>query len=316
MAYSLPIIDLEINALHDESWGHRVGDALKKAFTEDGFLYLVNHGISESAFEEVRRVSLDFFTSPAELKQSVATSKIHRGYHALGGALMEGAAKPDQKEFFQLGLDLPDSDIDVLAGKPLRGANQWPAGKEEFRSVMEAYFKAIAQVGEILLRAVAWSLGIKPSFFAEKYTKPLQRTQAIYYPANNFDSSEEAFGVAPHSDYGCITLLYQDDVGGLQVLNRKNEWIDASPIPGSLVVNVGDLLERWSNGRFVSTKHAVKNLSGKERISVATFYDPSYNANVSPIDLGIPPEDSKFEPILAGDHIQGRINRSFGYTKQ
>lgn len=316
MTSALPIIDLEADATHDEQWGKRVGDAIQAAFTNDGFLYLVNHGISKETFAAVREASLSFFTLPKEQKLSVATSKIHRGYHALGGALMDGATKPDQKEFFQLGLDLPDNDPDVVAGQPLRGANQWPTDLPQFKAVMEDYYKQIGQVGDTLLTAVAWSLGISPDFFSDKYRKPLQRTQTIYYPAADFDKSEDAFGVAPHSDYGCITLLYQDHVGGLLVLNRQGDWIEAPPIEGALVVNVGDLLERWSNGQFVSTKHAVKNHSGKERVSVATFYDPSFDAVVSPLDLGVSAADCQFEPILAGEHIQGRINRSFDYTKE
>ncbi len=313
--YQLPIVSLEIDQIQDEVWGKSVGDAIFKAFTEDGFLYLVNHGISESLFSDLRRVSLDFFHQPEAVKQSVGTSRIHRGYHALGGALMEGAKKPDQKAFFQMGLDLPESDPDVMAGQPLRGPNQWPVTLPEFQQVMERYYAEIGKVGATLLKAVAYSLGIASDFFASKYNKPLQRTQTIFYPASITDTSDDAFGVAPHSDYGCITLLYQDHVGGLQVLNKKGEWIGAPPMPGALVVNVGDLLERWSNGRFVSTKHAVRNLSGQERVSVATFYDPSYNALVSPLDLGIEETECQFEPILAGDHIQGRINRSFDYTK-
>ena len=272
MTSALPIIDLEVDAIQDSAWGERVGGAISRAFTQDGFLYLINHGISDETFSAVRAASLSFFSLPASEKQKVATSKIHRGYHSMGDARMEGAAMPDRKAFFQLGLDLPETDPDVIAGQPLRGPNQWPEPLPHFRVVMEDYYRQIGQVGETLLKAVAWSLGINPDFFRDKYHKPLQRTQTIYYPASQ-SNREGEFGVAPHSDYGCITLLYQDGVGGLQVLNRQDEWIQAPPVSGALVVNVGDLLFKSAGFLFAaSVLEKVLRLLHKRFIFSAVSY--------------------------------------------
>jgi isopenicillin N synthase-like dioxygenase len=230
---------------------------------------------------------------------------------------MYEATKPDFKEFFSMGLELPEDDPCVLAGEALRGPNQWPAFMPEMRVALDAYYAQIGRAGADLLKAVAVGLGIEPDFFAPKYGKPLQRTQMVYYPPHPPMAENDQFGVAPHTDYGCITLLYQDNSGGLQVRElSSNSWIDATPIEGSLVVNVGDLLARWSNDRFRSTLHRVINKSGHERYSIATFYDPTYSAVVDPCDLGIEASASLYPPVAAGDYILKRIDDSMAYRKK
>ncbi|WP_223488940.1 isopenicillin N synthase family dioxygenase [Pseudomonas sp. A-RE-19] len=217
---------------------------------------------------------------------NIISSTQSRLSHALGGATMYEATKPDHKEFFSIGLELAEDDPSVLAGADL-------------------------------LRVVAAGLGIDEDFFTDKYTKPFQRTQMVYYPPQPPQAEADQFGVAPHTDYGCITLLYQDNSGGLQVRELgSNRWIDATPIPGSLVVNVGDLLARWSNDRFRSTLHRVINASGHERYSIATFFDPTYGAMVDPCELGIDSALSLYPPVAAGDYILKRIDDSMAYRKK
>ena len=166
-----------------------------------------------------------------------------------------------------------------------------------------------------MLEAVAVGLGIDPSFFAAKYQKRMQRTQAVFYPPQPAELGDDQFGVAPHTDYGCITLLWQDDNGGLEVQSLNGDWIQAPPIEGSFVINVGDLLGRWSNDRFASTPHRVINTSGRKRLSIATFYDPDYGAVVDPRDLGLGGAEPRYQPVAAGDYILGRINDSFKYRQ-
>jgi isopenicillin N synthase-like dioxygenase len=229
---------------------------------------------------------------------------------------MYEATKPDYKEFFSIGLELPEDDPCVLAGEALRGPNQWPGFMPELKVALDRYYREIGKTGADLLRAVAVGLGIEKDFFADKYIKPLQRTQMVYYPPPSMAEADQ-FGVAPHTDYGCITLLYQDNCGGLKVRELETQrWIDATPIEGSLVVNVGDLLARWSNDRFRSTLHRVINTSGNERYSIATFFDPTYSAIVDPCFLGIDPATSLYPPVAAGDYILKRIDDSMSYRKQ
>ncbi len=307
----IPVVDIGCLRNSDSEGLGVVAAQINAALTEVGFMYVTNHGIDQRVFDDAIETARAFFHLPEEQKTKSAINKNNRGYNGLGRALMDGAEHPDDKEFFQIGLDLPKDDPDVLAGQPLRGPNVWPEGQEVFRSALTKYYDEIGRVGGIVLRGVAVSLGLPPAFFTSRYAKPLQRTQVIYYPARTPVADPNHFGVAPHSDYGCMTLLYQDQVGGLYVLNKEEEWIAAPPIEGSLVLNVGDLLERWSNNRFVSTKHMVRNRSGQERMSIATFYDPDYSALVDPSELGLDRgEEALFDPVLAGDHIVGRIWRS------
>lgn len=304
----LPVIDLaSARAGNLEATGR----AINAAFSQSGFCYVRNHGIPESLLDRIHREALDFFHAPMEEKLLCKPHQAVRGFNALNRTTMYGAANPDYKEFFQIGLDLPEDHPLVLAGQPLRGPNLWPEGRPGFRTAMEAYFEAVGVCGQVLLRAVACSLGISPDFFVTRYARPLQRSQAIWYPPHPPEREADQFGVAPHTDYGCITLLWQDDTGGLDVQGPDGAWIPAPPIPGTLVINIGDLLCRWSNQRYVSNMHRVTNRSGRERVSFATFYDPDYDARIDPHDLNLPSgTDALYLPVSAGDYIMGRIRDS------
>lgn len=313
----LPVIDMGGARTGDPAALERVAAQIREACTTVGFFYMANHGVPEATIAEAVAEAKGFFHQPLEQKRQVAINKRHRGFNALGDALMYEATKPDYKEFYTMGLELPEDDPDVLAGEPLRGPNNWPEDRPGLRRAMTAYYDAMGACGADLLRCVAVSLGAAPDFFAGSYRKRLQRTQIIYYPPHPPQADADQFGLAPHTDFGCITLLWQDDNGGLEVLERQSKtWIAATPIPGTLVVNVADLLQRWTNDRYTSTPHRVLNKSGRERFSIATFYDPDFKAVVDPRRLGIDGAQCKYEPITAGAHILGRIERSFGYRKQ
>ena len=290
-----------------------VAAQIRAACTGPGFFYLRGHGVEPAIIEAAVDAARRFFHLPPEVKARTRANLLHRGWHAAGGAVMEGATKPDLKEFYSIGLDLASNHPAVLAGEKLRGPNQWPAEVPELRPAMEAYYAAMMATGQRLLRAVALGLDLPESFFAPHYRLPLQRTQAIFYPPQPPDDAE-GFGVAPHTDFGCITLLWQDDSGGLEVRERSTgEWIPAPPLPGTLVVNVGDLLGRWSNDRFASTPHRVVNRSGHERMSIATFHDPDFAAVIDPHALGA--KEPRYEPTTAGAHILGRFAQAFAYRK-
>lgn len=314
---SLPIVDMSGVRAGDAAALQRAATQIRAACTTVGFFYISNHGLPDHVIAAAVREAQGFFRQPVERKREVAINKRHRGFNALGDALMYEATKPDYKEFYTMGLDLPEDDPDVVAGEPLRGPNNWPADRPGLRTAMTAYYDAVGLCGADLLKCVAVSLEAAPDFFADKYRKRLQRTQVIYYPPHPAGAAADQFGLAPHTDFGCITLLWQDDNGGLEVLERQSrQWIAATPIPGTLVVNVADLLQRWTNDRYASTPHRVLNKSGRERFSIATFYDPDFKAVVDPRQLGVPQAQCKHEPTTAGAHILGRIERSFGYRKK
>ena len=313
----IPIVDFAGVRSGDADALARAGREIHQACTTIVFFYNANHGVPQTVIDAAEQAARTFFAFPAETKRRVAVNQRHRGFHALGGATMYQAKHPDYKEFFSIGLELPEDDPDVRAGQALRGPNNWPDFMPSLQTDLYAYYKEIGACGADLLKAVAFGLGIDPGFFAPRYAKPMQRTQMVYYPPQPPQLDADQYGVAPHTDYGCITLLWQDQVGGLQVREIANgTWVDAPPMPGTFVVNVGDLLARWTNDRFRSTLHHVVNKSGRERYSIATFFDPTYTATIDPRELGTPQADSKYPPVAAGDYILGRINDSMSYRKK
>ncbi|MDF1719546.1 MAG: 2-oxoglutarate and iron-dependent oxygenase domain-containing protein [Minwuia sp.] len=308
----IPVIDLGPLAAED---GGGVPARIAQAMQRSGFFYITNHGVDVQVIAHAADMALAFFRLPPDEKRKVAVTKHHRGFNALGDARMYKAKRPDHKEFFQIGLDLPLDDVDVAAGQPLRGPNIWPETPPGFRDAFETYYAAMADCGQRLLQGVALSLGVDRHFFAPFYAKPLQRSQAVYYPQQPATLGDDQFGVAPHTDFGLITLLWQDDNGGLEVCLPDGQWIAAPPIPGSLVINAGDLMARWTGGRYRSTPHRATNRHAAERLSIATFHDPDFMAPIDPADLVGDVVDAA-DVTTAGAHILGRINDSFGYRSQ
>lgn len=285
-------------------------DDLVKATADCGFLYVNIGNRNAITIENVRRAQRAFFALPVSQKQKIAVDLNNRGYLGEGMALMQGALRRDQKEVFFWGREANESDPDVIAGLPLCGSNQWPeiAG---FRDAVLDYSSMIQAVGDKLLQIVAVALGASETFFESYYQRCMLRGQLLCYPptANHPDQ----FGVAPHSDFGCITLLLQE-TGGLEVLFPNGEWVAAPPIENTLIINIGDLLERWSNNKLPSTKHRVRNINAEARYSIAMFYDPNPGAVVDPRDL-LPDETAKFQPVTSAEYILGRNKGAFEHYK-
>jgi isopenicillin N synthase-like dioxygenase len=313
----IPVIDIAgLQSDRSADW-MPVARAIRDAATRIGFFYVTNHGVAQHLIDRAAAMGSRFFAAAHEMKNRVAVNVRHRGYVPVGGANVAKSATFDLKETFSWGLELPADDPDVLAGNALLGPNNWPDFLPELRPALYEYFEASFACGERLLKAVAVSLGIAPSFFAERYRKPFARGQVVHYPPQPPNLGAAQFGIGEHTDFGCITLLWQDHNGGLQVLNRDGEWVSARPIENTLVINIGDLLERWSNDRFKSTLHRVVNTSGRDRISLTVFYDPDYPTLVDPRDMGLAPgEVPRYGPVGAGDHIRARFDKTFAYRHQ
>ena len=247
------------------------------------FFYVKNHGIPQSLVDEAQKVGRSFFDHPNAEKQQVAVNTYHRGFIEMGEAKMYESAKADLKESFIWGLDVGEDDAEFQSGNPLIGPNQWPDFMPEMRPLMVRYMDACNALGARLLRAFAIAMGEPADRFVERFDRPISRGALVYYPPQDPDMGDQQFGVAPHSDYGVLTLVNQDPVGGLQVMGKDGEWLMAHPIPETFVVNVGDLLARWTNERFQSTEHRVVNSSGRERLSVAVFVDPNHDTVIDPV---------------------------------
>ena len=309
----IPVIDLA-GLDKSEADLRAVADALVAAAEGIGFFYVSNHGIPQSQIDEVQRVGRSFFDHSHAEKQQVAVNKYHRGFIEMGEAKMYEQARADLKESFIWGLDVGEDDPDYLAGNKLIGPNQWPAFMPGFRELLVNYMDAANALGARLLRAFAVAMDEPQDRFVRRFDRPISRGALVWYPPQDADLGEEQFGVAPHSDYGVLTLLYQDDVGGLQVMGNDGEWLMAHPVPGTFVVNVGDLLARWTNERFKSTEHRVVNSSGRERFSVAVFVDPNHDTVIDPVVTdGV---KALYPPVTCGDYVLGRFNDSFAYRKK
>ncbi len=225
------------------------------------------------------------------------------------------ASAHDAKEVFFWGREVAPDDPDVLAGLPLVHPNQWPDRAAPFlREGILPYYEAVMALGLRILTCLANGLGADPDIFVRAYDRPLGRGQLVYYPAlGEEDVAAQRFGAAEHSDFGVLTTLQQDNLGGLQVRNRSDEWIEAMPIDNTFVCNIGDLLERWTNGRLVSTPHRVLNRSGKSRFSIPIFCDPSSDAIVDPRDFDPEADINILPPIAAGAYIASKSRRNFSH---
>ncbi len=280
----IPIID--IGPLIRGIEGMRaVADEIGRACRECGFFYITGHGVDEGLEQRLERLSRQFFAQDAETKMRIQMARggrAWRGYFPVGGELTSG--EPDLKEGIYFGAELKENHPLVQAGVPLHGPNLFPSNLPEFRETVLKYLAAMTELGHTLMAGISLSLGLDESYFAERYTgDPLILFRIFNYPAQP-PGLEQQWGVGEHTDYGLLTILKQDEAGGLQV-KSQSRWIEARPVPGSFVCNIGDMLDRLTGGLYRSTPHRVRNLSGRDRLSFPFFFDPNFNAMVEPIAL-------------------------------
>jgi isopenicillin N synthase-like dioxygenase len=313
---TIPIIDLtDIQAPQGFA---TIADEMMAAAQQSGFFYITNHGIDQVVIENAFAASQAFFRLPQTDKATIRVNQQQRGWMAQGMTNLEGAKTHDAKEVFFWGWDVAANDPDVVAGLPMVAPNQWPNDvAPDLKSDLLEYYSQVVALSQLVLSALAVGLGQKADFFETAYDKPLARGQLVYYPTSTQqDEKEQRFGAATHSDFGVLTMLLQDMQGGLQVQNLAGDWIEAPPIKGSIVCNIGDLLERWTNNRLVSTKHRVLNKSGSDRYSIPIFCDPASQTIIDPRDFGISDADALFEPIAAGAYIASKNTRNFSQYKK
>jgi len=293
-----------------------------------GFFYIVGHGVDEALCNRLDSLSRQFFALPDERKARIRMAlggRAWRGWFALGNELTSG--RPDWKEGLYLGTELPDDDPRVRAGWPLHGRNLFPAEPAELRETTLAYIDALTRLGHALMRGIALSLGLHADYFAERCTgDPLVLFRIFNYPSRPA-APEVRWGVGEHTDYGLLTMLRQDDVGGLEIKTASG-WVAAPPVAGSFVCNIGDMLERMTGGLYKSTPHRVAlNTSGRDRISLPFFFDPNFAARIESVPrLATNADDDSasrwdhasvhaFEGSY-GDYLLGKIGKVFPDLKQ
>jgi isopenicillin N synthase-like dioxygenase len=271
----LPLIDIAPLYSDDAHAWQSVAKQIDSACRDWGFFYIKGHPISAARIDSVLDHAHRFFALPAaeKLKIDITRTQHHRGYGAIATEQLDPSKPSDLKETFDMGLHLPADHPEVLAEKPLRGPNRHPS-ISGWEALMEQHYVDMQALAQTLLRAMTLALGIERDFFDSRFNQPVSVLRMIHYPPRHTASSAEQQGAGAHTDYGCITLLYQDAAAGLQVRNVKGEWIDAPPIEGTFVVNLGDMMARWSNDRYLSTPHRVISPLGMDRYSMPFFAEP------------------------------------------
>ncbi|MFM7763483.1 MAG: isopenicillin N synthase family dioxygenase [Acidimicrobiaceae bacterium] len=310
MVAGLPLID--VSSLLDETFDPKSTAAQKcatqidKACRESGFFRITNHGVSRELRERLDKLSREFFSLPTTEKQKCAmplAGSAWRGWFGVGDELTSGV--PDRKEGLYIGEQLSAADPRVIAKTPLHGANLYPKHPDELGACADEWFTEMQKLGAALMRGVALGLQMPADWFEKNIARqPTCLFRIFHYPPIDVSQKPQdgisEWGVAEHTDYGLLTILAQDDCGGLQVrmpaahdnANSNDTWLDVPAEPDIFVVNIGDMLDRLTFGRYRSTPHRVRNASGRERMSYPFFIDPSWDAVVEPLPLhGTPPAD-------------------------
>ena len=282
--HELPIIDIAplLAGTRDSA---PIARAIESACRDTGFFYVAGHGVAPATIARLDAAARTFFELPHDEKMKIAMARggrAWRGFFPVRGELTSG--KPDLKEGVYFGTDLESSDPRVKAGVPMHGANLWPDAIPALKPAVLAFMEETTRAAHAVMRGVALSLSLNADYFARTYTAdPTVLFRVFHYPpARATKDGGEEWGVGEHTDYGLLTLLAQDDCGGLQV-KAQGGWIEAPPIDGTLVCNIGDMLDRLTGGDYRSTPHRVRNVSGRERLSFPLFFDPAFAAVIEPL---------------------------------
>lgn len=316
-ASSLPVIDIAPLFGGNSALKKEVANKIGRAARDVGFFYIKNHNIDKRTIDGAYNQAQQFFalSLKEKLKYYIGNSSNHRGYVPVTERGIYVDEQGDRHyEAFDLALDLPSDDPNVKNGHFLLGPNVWPV-LSGFQDQVKAYYEAMTNLGQVLCRAFESHLSLPSGFLANFMTKPMSQLRLIHYIANDAPMDESDMNMGAHTDYECFTILSQEH-SGLQVMNNRNEWLEAPPIEGAFVINIGDMLETWTNGLFKATLHRVVN-KGEERYSIPFFAAANYDAVIEPLATVVseshPP---KYRKVIAGHHLLGQLLRDFSYLRK
>ncbi|MBT5413472.1 MAG: isopenicillin N synthase family oxygenase [Rhodospirillaceae bacterium] len=309
---ALPVIDAGALRGPDGPARDAAVAVLGQAAREIGFFYIADHGVSPTHIAGFFDAMRAFFALPEEEKRRTAFGREGKrmGYMAFGQQRTDDDAEGDLVEGYEIGLDLPADDPD--ADFPFYGPTPWPAEPAGFREAMLGYMDEMRPLGEAVLRALAEGLGLGADAFNPFLEKPILLLSPRRYPPQAGHITRKRLGVGAHTDYGFLTFVLQDAVGGLQVLGADGQWIEAMPLEGSFVCNIGELLENATGGTLRATTHRVINDSGRERYSCPFFFNPSRHARVAPLPALAGAEAvARYAPVEVGLHYEARMRYEY-----
>lgn len=329
---TLPIINISLSKGDQDAQKKKIASDIDNAACQYGFFYLTGYQIPEQLIADCFKAAEAFFDLPTTEKNKITIEKspCHRGWYALGGEVLDPVhqREGDIKEGLKIGNDLPLNHPLVTNGIPLHGPNQWPQINFETMPTMDSVlwqktmlttYEYFCQTGLEVMQYFAMALNLKTDYFDYWLTRPQSEPMAtlspIRYPA--LDQAETALSAGSHTDFGCLTLLAQDDNEGLEIAMPDGTWLSVPPIENTLIVNIGDMLAFWSGGKYRSTLHKVSNRSGRTRHSLAFFYDPAYNTPLVNLRNDLAEQNEKGGVVqTALDHLLEKIGDSFSYQQK
>ena len=318
---SIPLIDLAGALAPGGARAAEVAAQLRAAGMHSGFFYVRNHGVPAGMVASQFALARELLDLPAATRRALAmqNSPTLRGYELMGAQTLDAAARPDLKESFYCGMAYPADHPYVLARYQTYGHNQWPAELPHAPAACEAYIQAMLALSRRLMQLMALSLSLPEHYFDASSESPMVTLRMIRYPAHPKDADERTFGAGAHTDWGAITILAQDAHGGLEVQMPDGGWVAATPIEDCFVVNLGDMIPRWTNGLYHSNPHRVRNTQsgGAPRYSIPFFYEPDYFACIEAVPGTVPEgEVPRFGACTAGEHLRQMYQRTYGLGQE
>ncbi len=304
MVTTLPVLDLAHPGVAQE---------LRRACEHDGFFYVANHSVRPELSSKVRRAAETFFALPADAKLALHFEKAskQRGYIPLRAESTDPTAPGDQKEALDFTFSIPPEGVSDPVAHRMYGENLWPSGLPHFRETIESYFDEMIRLGRVLFETIAVSFELPRDYFHDKTDRPIAQLRLLHYPPQ-VPNKEMTLGIGAHCDYECFTILDPGEVGGRQI-QRNDAWFDVDLVPGTFVVNLGEMLARWTNDVFRATPHRVLNNSGRERYTIPFFFGTNYDTWIECLPPCCGPErPARYPPIQAGEYLAKRLNEVYG----
>jgi isopenicillin N synthase-like dioxygenase len=314
--HDVPVVDIRGLNFLTQSERQALAEALDDVCRNTGFFCVAGHGISDTLLDHMARQVRAFFQQSLDDKLAIhiGKSRHHRGYVPCGEENALGSRSPDLKQAFDIGRELPIDDPDVIAGKPFHGPNIWPRGMPEFKRAVLGLYERGFEVSSRISTIFAICLGLPDDYFLERTQKHLCELRIARYPMQLSQCGSTQIGCGEHTDYGILSLLWQLDEPGLELLRRDGTWINIPRIPGTFVCILGDMTSRLTNGVWQATRHRVVNSGTSSRHSSVFFFDLDFDCVVEPLPRFVAESGrAHYPPITMGAHMLRGYNGSFRY---
>lgn len=312
----VPIIDIEPFRNGDAAARHKVAQDVARACEDVGFLYISGHGIGSELIDRASAAARRFYNLPDDEKCKVEMDRLpnHRGYVVTNPGTRDTAGDAERYESYKIGFDTGADDPEFLSGIRFYGPNAWPEEPVEFRPALEHYYAEMLNLSRTIFQLFATALKLDENHFVPWTHKPASIMNVNHYRGGSNGTSPS--GIREHSDYECFTILWQDDNGGLEVKNQAGAWVPAPPIDGTFVINIGDIIARWTNDRFACTPHRVIYRGDSNRLSIAFFANCDYSTPIECLPGCHGPDNPpKYPATTVGEHLLDQVRQAYAHVE-